>query len=144
MDIEKVREFANQNPVCWLSTSEGDQPHVRGMLMWFADDTGFYFHTGSVKRLYEQMIKNSKIEVAYYNPGTGDNDGVMMRIAGKVDFVEDTALEDRLLQERPFLKDIVQHMAGGKLVIFKITTGEAQFWDMSVNCSEREQQTIKF
>jgi pyridoxamine 5'-phosphate oxidase len=144
MDIEKVRDFANQNPVCWLSTAEGDLPHVRGMLMWFADETGFYFHTGSVKQLYQQMKKNCHVEVAFHHLDAHNNASVMIRVAGKVEFVRDNGLQDRLLRERPFLQDVVQHMSDGKLVIFKIATGEAQFWDMSVNCREKEQPRIRF
>ena len=144
MNIEKVRDFANLNPVCWLSTAEGDQPHVRGMLMWFADDTGFYFHTGSVKRLYRQMKINSHVEVAFHHHDTNNNESVMVRVAGKVEFVRDKGLQNRLLGERPFLQDIVQHVPDCEVVIFKIATGEAQFWDMSVNCREIEQPRIRF
>lgn len=35
--LTEVFLFANQNPTCWLSTSEDNQPHVRGMIMWYAE-----------------------------------------------------------------------------------------------------------
>jgi len=31
MEINEFIEFANANPVCYLATTDGDQPHVRGM-----------------------------------------------------------------------------------------------------------------
>ena len=63
--IEEIREFANQNPTTWLSTSVGDQPHLRAMAMWFADESGFYFHTGTQKRLSVQLKNNPKVELGF-------------------------------------------------------------------------------
>jgi nitroimidazol reductase NimA-like FMN-containing flavoprotein (pyridoxamine 5'-phosphate oxidase superfamily) len=37
LDFKDALSFANQNQACWLATSQDDQPHVRGLLMWFAD-----------------------------------------------------------------------------------------------------------
>jgi len=67
--IEEIKEFANQNPSAWVSTAEGDQPHVRAMAMWYADETGFYFHTGSQKRLYNQLRNNPKVEIGFSGKG---------------------------------------------------------------------------
>jgi len=41
--------FANENPVTYLATVDGDQPRVRAFAMWFADASGFYYHTGTGK-----------------------------------------------------------------------------------------------
>jgi pyridoxamine 5'-phosphate oxidase len=38
MDLKDCIEFANKNPVCWLATAEGDQPRVRGFLLWYTDE----------------------------------------------------------------------------------------------------------
>ena len=69
--IAQIREFSNQNSVAWLATTEDDQPHVRGMWMWYADETGFYFHTGTQKRLSRQLADNPKVEIAFFNPEGG-------------------------------------------------------------------------
>ena len=37
LNLKDALSFANQNQACWLATSQDDQPHVRGLLMWFAD-----------------------------------------------------------------------------------------------------------
>jgi uncharacterized pyridoxamine 5'-phosphate oxidase family protein len=42
-DYQDCIKFANENPVCYIATMDGDQPRVRGFLMWFADEKGFYF-----------------------------------------------------------------------------------------------------
>jgi len=51
MNKTQILEFTNTNPVCRLATVEGDQPRVRGMMMYKADDEGIIFHTG-ISRIY--------------------------------------------------------------------------------------------
>jgi len=41
--FEEVRGFTNQKPGTWVATAVGDQPHLRAMAMWFADDDRFLF-----------------------------------------------------------------------------------------------------
>jgi pyridoxamine 5'-phosphate oxidase len=43
MTIQDAIRFANENPVCFLATVEKDQPRVRALAFWYADETGFYF-----------------------------------------------------------------------------------------------------
>lgn len=142
--IEQIREFSNQNPVAWLATTEGDQPHVRGMWMWFADDTGFYFHTGTQKRLSVQLGNNPSVEIAFFNPGDGQGESQMVRITGKIEMVEDKQLEEKLLQERVWLNDIKAAYPNDNIFIFRIPHGEAQYWDMSRNCREKDIAPIVF
>ncbi len=60
MNVDDCINFANQNPSSYIATTDGDQPRVRGMLMWFADKTGFYYNTGATKDLYRQLQANPK------------------------------------------------------------------------------------
>ena len=43
MDFQDCIKFATEIPVCYLATADGDQPRVRTFLLWYADETGFYF-----------------------------------------------------------------------------------------------------
>ena len=142
--IEEIVEFANQNPIVWLATAEGDQPHVRGLWMWFADSTGFYFHTGTQKRLCAQLDANPKVEIAFFNPGGGQGDSQMVRITGKVEKMVDRQLEKKLFQERPWLNDIKAAYPDDRIFIFRLPHGEAQYWDMSRNCREKDIAPIVF
>ena len=47
MTKEELYTMMNQNPAFHLSTVEGNQPHVRGMLLFRADENGIIFHTAS-------------------------------------------------------------------------------------------------
>lgn len=56
MNFENCITFANENPASFVATvDENGQPRVRGFLMWYADKTGFYFHTGTMKPVYKQL-----------------------------------------------------------------------------------------
>jgi len=144
MDLRDVIEFANKNQVCYVATNEGDQPRVRGFLMWFADETGFYYHTGVPKRVYSQLVNNPKVEVCFFAQEAAEPAGKMLRVTGKVEFVDDTNLKKRLVEERPFLKAIVSGDNDPNLVIFRIYSGEARFWTMENNMREDEVEVVYF
>ena len=145
MEITDCTKFANEKPVCYLATADGDQPRVRGLLLWFADKSGFYFHTGSTKSVCKQLKKNPKMEVCFFAPEQPQKVGKMLRVAGKVKFLNDLALKARLLEERPFLKAIGTGKPDDPLLaVFHIYTGEAYFWTMENNLRESEIERIKF
>lgn len=69
----------------------------------------------------------------------------MMRVAGSVEFLNDTALEERLYRDRPWVKDLVK--AGPrevKVAIFRVAHGEAYFWTMEYNMREGEAPRVRF
>jgi pyridoxamine 5'-phosphate oxidase len=142
--FQDCMDFANQNPICYLATVEADQPHVRGMMMWFADEKGFHFSTGTIKPLYKQLQKNAKVELCFFSPGTNPAAGKQMRVCGQVEFLNDRPLKERLLNEKPFLKAIVQGNVDDPLLsIFRVCTGEAWFWTMADNLKPNTQK-IRF
>lgn len=103
MNYETCIKFANENPVSFLaSIDDNGQPHVRGFLMWYADKTGFYFHTGTMKTVYKQLRANPKVEICFFN--NKQQGGVMMRLTGEVEFINDLNLKKKLLEDRQFLK----------------------------------------
>jgi len=136
-NINTCIEFANENKMCcYLATLDNDQPRVRAMQFWFADQTGFYFQTGTIKDLYKQVKTNPKVEVCFYKPG--QMIGTMLRIAGKIEFVDDNQLKEKVMAERPFLKEMGLTSESPNLIIFRITHGEAHFWTMETNLKPKE------
>jgi uncharacterized pyridoxamine 5'-phosphate oxidase family protein len=143
MDFSACTKFATENPITYLATAEGDQPRVRAFAMWFCDATGFYYHTGTPKRICGQLKKNPKVELCFYKPGEGA--GTMLRVTGRAEFLNDTALEERLFRDRPWVKGLLAAApGGGKLAIFRIAHGEAYFWTMADNMRESEAPRVKF
>jgi pyridoxamine 5'-phosphate oxidase len=128
--------FANENKLCFLATSESNQPRVRALGFWFADETGFYFQTGDMKSLYHQLKANPKTEVCFYK-----HEGLigsMMRISGEVEFVNDPVLKEKVLHERPFLKSYGLTVNHPGLIIFRIPHGSAHFWTMEDNLKPKD------
>ncbi len=136
MDIKDCIKFTNENPVCYLATVEKDQPHVRALAFWFADETGFYFQTGSMKLFYQQLKRNPKTEVCFYKNVNAL--GTMLRISGKVEFLDDIKLKEKVLNDRPFLKNFGFTSDNPDLIIFKIAHGDAHFWTMETNLKPKE------
>lgn len=144
MSLKEAIDFANSNPACYVGTCEGEQPRVRGFLMWFANETGFYFHTGTMKQVYRQMQSNPNVEICFFAQEPEEPAGKMLRVAGKVEFVDDIKLKEKLLKERPFLQAICADPADPGLVVFRVYTGEAYFWTMGNNTRENEVEHVKF
>ena len=136
MDIKDCIKFTNENKLCYFATMDKDQPRVRALGFWFADETGFYFQTGDVKLLYNQLKDNRKAEVCFYKH---DGElGTMLRISGEVEFVDDISLKERVLKERPFLKSFGLTINSPGLIVFRIPHGEAHFWTMENNLKPKD------
>jgi pyridoxamine 5'-phosphate oxidase len=101
MTLSECFDFANKNQTCHVATSEGDQPRVRVMRMWYASADGFYFCGLAPKNMWKQMRNNPKVEVCFFNNPAEFKDCIAMRVAGKVEFLEDLELKKKVLQERP-------------------------------------------
>jgi uncharacterized pyridoxamine 5'-phosphate oxidase family protein len=134
--IRACIQFANENPVCYLATVDGNQPRVRALGLWFANETGFYFQTVSMKEIPRQLVENPVVEACFYR--RDELSGTTLRIAGKAEFVHDRALNERALVERPFLKKFGLAAESPELVIFRIAHGEAHFWTMESNLKPKE------
>ena len=142
MDFAECVKFANENAVTYIGTTDGDQPGVREFVMWFADATGFYYHTGTPKAVWRQLTKNPKVELCFYAPG---DVGTMMRVAGAVEFLDDAALKERLVRDRPWLLQIgISGPADPKLAVFRVAHGEAYFWTMEHNMREADAPRVRF
>ena len=112
--------------------------------MWFADKTGFYYHTGTPKSVCRQLKKNPNVELCFYAPGE-QGAGTMMRVTGKVEFLEDRALEERLFLDRPWVRDLMKAPPkDAKLTMFCIAHGEAYFRTMEYNMRERDAPRVTF
>ena len=132
-------KFATEHPVCWLATVEGDQPRVRTFLLWRANENGFYFETFEPKDVYEQLKKNPKVEICFFNSASDLEKAKTMRIAGEVEFLNDPELKKQLLEERPFLQE-----AAPVLEIFRVHSGEAFFWTMADFLKEKGIEHLRF
>lgn len=129
MDFKDCIDFARKNKLAWIATCEGDQPRVRPIGMWFADESGFYFQTHGSKDFHQQLLKNPKIEAAFYAPGEGM--GAVLRLNGQVEFLDDPQLKKKVMEDRAFLKQFGLNADHKGLIIFRLAKGAAHFWTMN-------------
>jgi len=134
MNIQDCLKFANENKICHLATMEGDQPRVRALLFAYADETGFYLQIGKMKEIYGQIRNNPQVEICFLTP-KGDR---MLRVAGKIEFVEDPKIRERIYNDRPFLKKMFPGSENPNLVVFRIPHGRAHFWTFEANLQPKE------
>ena len=143
MDLKDYIVFAKENPLCSLATLDGDQPRVRTFWFWFADENGFHFETLAMKKVFKQLKKHPKVEVCFFNNTAEPENWKSMRITGKVEFLDDMALKEKLFVDLPMLQNI------GKpedpvFQIFRINSGEAHFWTLANAGQEQHIERIKF
>ncbi len=140
MNFQDCIKFANANTVCFLATADGNQPRVRPMGMFYADNSGFYFNTESVKSLARQLKKNQKVELCFFDTGVKN----VMRVTGKVEFVDDMAIRKKFFDERAVVRGLVKGPEDPELLVFRLHSGEAFFWTMANNTREAALERIKF
>jgi pyridoxamine 5'-phosphate oxidase len=144
MELKDCLTFANEHPVCYLATEEGDQPRVRPLLMWFADERGFYFMTMSPKSLSQQLHANPKVEICFYNGADELPDARMMRVSGEVEFVDDAGLTRRVAEERGALEGIIGRPLEPLTEVFRLRTGKAWFWGLTDILKEPRLERVVF
>ena len=144
MELKNCLAFATAHPICYLATEEGDQPRVRPLLMWFADERGFYFMTMSPKSLSHQLHANPKVEICFYN-GAGElPDARMMRVSGEVEFVDDDGLTHRAAQDRVALEGVIGRPLEPVTEVFRLRTGTAWFWGLGDILKEPDLERVTF
>jgi pyridoxamine 5'-phosphate oxidase len=142
MDLKEYAAFANENRNCYLATIDGNQPRVRALGMWYADETGFYFQSQSVKAMTRQLEKNPSVEICFINK----NASRVMRVTGKARFITDAKVRARCIEERAFLKKDfgITTPDNPLLTVFQVYTGEAYFWTRADSMKEADIPRVKF
>ncbi len=64
--------------------------------------------------------------------------GTLLRIGGEVEFLNDSELKAKVLEDRLFLKKIGLTADSPDLILFRISHGHAHFWTMENNIKPKE------
>ncbi|WP_136523265.1 pyridoxamine 5'-phosphate oxidase family protein [Geomonas ferrireducens] len=136
MTRNEILMFLNSNPIFHMATVDGDIPHVRGMLLYRADENGIVFNTGKIKDLYRQLNKNPRVELCFSN-GIFEN-LIQVRIAGTVEALEDLDLKKEIVAKREFLRPWVEKVGYEQLAVYVLKKGNATVWTMSTNTEPKE------
>lgn len=144
MKIQDVIRFASDNPTCFLSTSDGEQPRVRTVLLMRADDEGFFFETTSPKALSRQLHQNPRVELCFYNYPENIMEAIQLRITGEVLFVEENETINEIYEKVRPLADAAGINMRPVFEVFCLKSGEARFWTMQDVGRESAIKTIRF
>jgi uncharacterized pyridoxamine 5'-phosphate oxidase family protein len=113
--------------------------------MWFADESGFYFHTAKAKRVFQQIQKNPLVEAAFIRNADDPVGFETLHVTGIAEQVEDKELEGRLYQERQWLWDNIKNAGvDTEVVIFRIVKGTAYIWNFTWNIKEQDAPRVNF
>ncbi len=134
MTKDEIFSFINENPIFCLATSAGNVPYVRCMMIYRADDGGIIFATGENKELCEQLSKNPRVELCFYDV----TERVQVRVAGTVEAVEDYELKQEVGCNDPFLKQWVDKKGYEVVVVYCLKRGKATVWTMENNLKPKE------
>jgi pyridoxamine 5'-phosphate oxidase len=129
MTKAEVLAAINEARTAYMATVEGDKPHVRGMGMVKADETGIYFQAWKMKDVHKQIEKNPNVELCY-----ATKDGKQIRVSGKFEIVEDLALKKEIEAKRPFVTPIMKEKGGYDIMaVYRMKHGKALVWTMADN-----------
>jgi len=134
MQKKEIFQLMNENPVFHLATVEGDQPRVRAMLLFRADEEGIVFHTASSKDVFAQIKQNPKVELCFQCKGN------QIRVYGELEHVQDENLKEEIFSHpsRKFLQPWKENGIEGLLQIFQMKNGTVVDWTMEKNFAPKE------
>jgi len=122
MNREEIFKFMNNNPEFFLATCDGNEPRVRGMRLYQAKDGGVFFNTSKDKSLYRQLIKNSSVEMCFY-----DGDCTQVRIRGNAHLMENSEHKEQMSRKTPEMKSFI---VDDKLALFRLKNAKVKVWKM--------------
>ena len=134
MTKTEIFQILNENPAFHLATVDGDQPRVRGMLLFRADEDGIIFHTANTKDLYNQIMANPKAELCF------NSASLQVRVTGVLEKVEDESLREEIFAHptRKFLQAWKDNGIDHLLTVFRMKNGTAVTWSMATNFEPKE------
>jgi uncharacterized pyridoxamine 5'-phosphate oxidase family protein len=89
--------------------------------------------TNVTKDLCKQMEKNPNVEIVFHAQGKGME---QVRVKGAVKRINDEAALNKVMEDRPFLKDAAAH--GNGPALFRIEKPVAYPWNMAANYAPKE------
>ncbi|MCL2143545.1 MAG: pyridoxamine 5'-phosphate oxidase family protein [Methanomassiliicoccaceae archaeon] len=140
MEKKKMFEVMAKNPVFFLATADGNEPRVRGMMLYKADDDGIYFHTGPFKDVHKQMVKNPNVQLCFFDAA----EGIQVRVRGKVEIINDDKLKEEISNHpsRGFMQSWKEGKTKQEFLdffsVFRLRNGIANVWTFQSNFAPKE------
>lgn len=141
MDKQQIFDFLNSNLAFYLATVDGNEPRVRAMLLYKADENGIVFHTGPFKEVYRQIVDNPNVQLCFYNP----QQNTQIRVRGKLEMINDIALKKEIASHptRVFMQGWKANAKTEEdfynmFTVFSLPNGIANVWTFESNFKPKE------
>ena len=141
MTRQEILAFLSTQPAFYLATTDGGEPRVRAMMLYKADETGIYFHTGPFKEVYRQIMKNPAVQLCFYDPAQN----LQVRVRGSLEMVSTQALKEEVAghPSRVFMKAWRANCATEEefyamFDVFRLKGGIANVWTFQTNFLPKE------
>jgi pyridoxamine 5'-phosphate oxidase len=131
MDKKEVLELLKATRRCHLATVDEGMPRVRAMQIFQIDESGILIQTWKDKDVGKQLSRNPEVELCFNNFG----EGIQIRVRGRVELVDDNALKEQKLQERPNFQEYID--AGHEMVFYRLRNGLAHIWTIEKNFEQK-------
>jgi pyridoxamine 5'-phosphate oxidase len=131
MDKKEVLELLKANRHCHLATVDEGMPRVRALQIFRIDENGILIQTWKDKDVGKQLSRNPEVELCFNN----FKEGIQIRVRGRVELVEDNALEEQKLREFPNFQKYVD--AGHEMVFYCLRHGLAHIWTIEKNFEQK-------
>lgn len=127
-ELQAAVDVLSATPMCFIATTDGEQPRVRAFQYQFEQDGKIWFCTAKSKDVYKQLAANQAVEICAVKP-----DMTWARLTGKVALADDRAVKERILAEQPLIKGIYGSADNPDFTVFCLEHGECVVADFSGN-----------
>ena len=141
MEKKQIYELMGKNPVFYLATVDSNEPRVRGMLLYKADESGIVFHTGPHKELYRQIQKNPNVQMCFFDP----KENIQIRVRGVLEKNDDIDLKKEISSHptRGFMQAWKANCETtdeffNMFSVFRLKNGIANIWTFASNFSPKQ------
>jgi len=141
MTKQEIFEFMTRVGYFHLATADGEEPRVRAMMLYKADETGITFHTGPMKEVYGQIMRNPNVQLCFYDPAQG----LQVRVHGALEPASTQTLKEEVAghPSRGFMQAWRAHCATEEefyamFDVFRLRGGVANVWTFQTNFAPKE------
>jgi len=122
--MENVYKFLKECGPFFVSTINGEKPATRPFGAVIKIEDNLYITTSSVKNVYNQIKKNSNIQIVALKNGTKN----WLRIDGKAEEIDNLKLKQKMFDEYPILKERFSGINDKLFVLIKVKVLHYDFY----------------
>lgn len=124
-------DFFEHNSCGFLATVSDGKPKVRPWSFLFEDFGKIWFMTTNSKRVFNELKTNPYIEFSSLS-----HDNISGRLGGKIEFLNNNEIKERILEERPMLKEIYNTADNPLLETFYLEHGTVSLYSSRSQLNE--------